>query len=191
MQRDLLRFAQVFSQMIHVGANTLRLPNVLTVLQACIAELRINRCKSAAPGPKDDLKVVNEEYDANIITSLYLCTIISKLLQPNGAANSAAAGGTGKPQPNNGMKAERMASYKLVYELVAMRLQMPNGFTLLHLAVDRGTPVDDFHISDVCRFPCADTIRLLLLCGARVNVFDCDRNSPLHILTSMVSSSSM
>lgn len=175
--------------MIHVSASTLHLPNVLTVLQACIAELRINRHKFVEPGPKDDLKVVTEEYEANIITALYLCTIISKLLQPkqsNSASSAAAAatiaGGNTKQQ----MKAERMASYKLIYELVAMHLSMRNGYTLLHLAVDVGTPVDDFHISDVCRFPCPDTIRLLLLCGARVNVFDCDRNSPLHILMSTV-----
>lgn len=195
VQRDLLRFAQVFSQMIHVGAATLRLQNVLTVLRSCICELRINQHKFVEPGPKDDLKVVTEEYEANIITALYLCTIISKLLQQGGVAAAAAvAGAAASPHispgssPNSGKlpKSERMASYKLVYELAAMRLTMRNGHTLLHLAVDGATPVDDFHISDVCRFPCADTIRLLLMCGARVNEFDCDRNSPLHVLTSTV-----
>lgn len=190
VQRDLLRFAQVFSQMIHVGAETLRLPNVLTVLQSCICELRINQHKFVEPGPKDDLKVVTEEYEANIITALYLCTIISKLLQSAGRSAGSSPTAPGSSQAaavSKLLKSERLASYKLVYELAAMRLVMRNGFTLLHLAVDGATPVDDFHISDVCRFPCPDTIRLLLMCGARVNVFDCDRNSPLHVLTSTVS----
>lgn len=196
MQRDLLRFAQVFSQMIHVGASTLRLPNVLTVLQSCICELRINQHKFVEPGPKDDLKVVTEEYEGNIITALYLCTIISKLLQVTGTSPTTFGGGHGaaalhSPHATTPAKAvpksERLASYKLVYELAAMPLKMRNGHTLLHLAVDGATPVDDFHISDVCRFPCPDTIRLLLMCGARVNVYDCDRNSPLHVLTSTVS----
>lgn len=189
VQRDLLRFAQVFSQMIHVGAATLRLPNVLTVLRACIAELRINQHKFVEPGPKDDLKVVTEEYESNIITALYLCTIISKLLQQGADGGGAGASQpTGPGSPNSGRlpKSERMASYQLVYELAAMRLTMRNGYTLLHLAVDGATPVDDFHISDVCRFPCPDTIRLLLMCGARVNVFNGDRNTPLHVLTSTV-----
>lgn len=35
-------------------------------------------------------------------------------------------------------------------------------------------------------FPCPDTIRLLLLCGANVNVYDNDKNSPLHVLADTV-----
>lgn len=35
-------------------------------------------------------------------------------------------------------------------------------------------------------FPCPETIRLLLLCGANVNVFDNDKNTPLHVLADTV-----
>lgn len=34
------------------------------------------------------------------------------------------------------------------------------------------------------RFPCLDTVKLLLHCGAAVDSFDCDRNTPLHTLAS-------
>ncbi len=38
------------------------------------------------------------------------------------------------------------------------------GRTLLHLAVDSDTPVDDFHTSDVVgRFPSAPAVRALLV----------------------------
>ncbi len=32
------------------------------------------------------------------------------------------------------------------------------------------------------RFPCLDTVKLLLHCGANVECFDLERNSPLHTL---------
>ncbi|XP_055610894.1 protein fem-1 homolog B-like [Uranotaenia lowii] len=34
------------------------------------------------------------------------------------------------------------------------------------------------------RFPCVDTVKLLLRCGASVTVLDADRNTPLHTLCS-------
>lgn len=169
VQRDLLRFAQVFSQMINVGV-PLRLPNVLSVLSYCTKELEINVEKFKNPGPKDDLESVMEEFELNIVTALYLCTIITKLLKLPAA-----------------QKSERNLSYKLVYSLMRMNLKLRDGQTLLHLAVNGVTPVDNFHTNDVCRFPCAETVQLFLMCGAKVAVLDCMRNSPLHTLTSTVS----
>lgn len=32
------------------------------------------------------------------------------------------------------------------------------------------------------RFPCLDTVKLLIHCGASVDCFDLERNSPLHTL---------
>jgi Fem-1 homolog b len=32
------------------------------------------------------------------------------------------------------------------------------------------------------RFPCLDTVKLLIHCGAKVNCYDAERNSPLHTL---------
>lgn len=35
-----------------------------------------------------------------------------------------------------------------------------------------------------CRYPCMQTTRMLLQCGAAVNAFDSTRNTPLHIIVS-------
>lgn len=50
---DLLRFAQVFSQMLHVGV-TLEQHYVNEVLAAAITELERNKNKIEKPGPKID-----------------------------------------------------------------------------------------------------------------------------------------
>lgn len=109
---------------------------VLAVLLSCIRELEVNKGKFKNPGPKDDLEQVMEEYELNIITALYLCTIITKLLQ--------------RESPK-AQKSDKNSSYKLVYTLNKMNLKLRDGQTLLHLAVNGITPVDDFHTNDVCR----------------------------------------
>lgn len=149
---------------------------MLAVLASCIRELKVNKEKFANPGPKDDVEIVMEEFEMNIITALYLCTIITKLLKANASTVTCD---------------DRKQSYKLVFELNKMNLKLRDGQTLLHLAVNGITPVDDFHTSDVCRFPCVETVKLLIDCGAAISVLDCSRNSPLHTLTATVSSVSV
>lgn len=51
--KDLLRFAQVFSQMLHVGV-ALDYNYVIDVLAAAILELERNKERFYRPGPKDD-----------------------------------------------------------------------------------------------------------------------------------------
>lgn len=145
---------------------------VLAVLAACIRELKVNKEKFLNPEPKDDVETVMEEFELNIITALYLCTILTKLLKLD--ATKAAC-------------EDRKNCGRLVYTLNKMNLKLRDGQTLLHLAVNGVMSVDDFHTSDVCRFPCVDTVRLLLDCGALPTVLDCGRNSPLHTLTATVS----
>lgn len=71
-----------------------------------------------------------------------------------------------------------------------MDLRTRDGQTLLHLAVNGHTPVDDFHTNDVCKFPCIDTVKLLLCCDPAM-IFQVDHqfNTPLHTLISNVSTS--
>lgn len=167
VQRDLLRFAQLFSQMIHVETVDLRVGNVLQVLQSTILELERNKDKLINPGPKDDFEVVMEEYETNIFTSLYLLTIMTKLMKSR----------------HSKITAEHLKHlYKMVFQLNQMDVKLRDGQRLLHLAVNGVSPVDDFHTSDVCKFPCLDTVKLLLHCGARVDCFDIERNTPLHTL---------
>lgn len=169
VQRDLLRFAQLFSQMIHVDTIDLRVGNVLAVLKATILELERNMDKMIHPGPKDDVDVIQEEYETNIFTSLYLLTIMTKLM---------------KNRHINVTSANLKDLYKMVFQLNKMDVRLRDGQRLLHLAVNGVSPVDDFHTSDVCKFPCLDTVKLLMHCGARVDCFDSDRNTPLHTLAS-------
>lgn len=51
---DLLRFAQVFSQMIHVGVD-LDISQVISVLEASITELSKNKAKTQNSELKDDV----------------------------------------------------------------------------------------------------------------------------------------
>ncbi len=130
-------------------------------------ELERNKDRFIHPGPKDDPDTIIEEYETNIFTSLYLITIITKLLK----------------NKNTEIGAEDLLElYKMIFRLNKMDLKLRDGQTLLHLAVNGISPVDDFHTSDVCKFPCIDTVRLLLHCGASVFTFDNERNTPLHTL---------
>lgn len=51
--KDLLRFAQVFSQMLHVGIEV-TYQNVVSVLSLAILELETIKARITNPGPKDD-----------------------------------------------------------------------------------------------------------------------------------------
>ncbi|CAG9766351.1 unnamed protein product [Ceutorhynchus assimilis] len=162
--KDLLRFAQVFSQMIHVGVQ-LTYQQVIEVLSAAIIELERNKDKLTAPGPKDPPETVMDEIESNLTTALYILTILTKLMK---TCNEE----------------ERFNVQRMVFALNQLQLTLRNGQTLLHLACNAETPVDDFHTSDICKFPCAETTRLLIQCGANVNAMDKKRNTPLHVIVS-------
>lgn len=55
--KDLLRFAQVFSQMLYVGVE-LTHRHVVMVLKSAILELQRNKMKIVNPGPKDDPETI-------------------------------------------------------------------------------------------------------------------------------------
>ncbi|XP_043283534.1 protein fem-1 homolog B isoform X2 [Venturia canescens] len=165
--KDLLRFAQVFSQMIHVGVD-LQFQQVLDVLEANVIELCRNKAKLEESNPEDINQCINES-ESNIITTLYILTILTKLMTINGYGKNC-------DEP------EVKRAHYLVHKLCALRCTFTNGRTLLHLAVNAKTPVDDFHTNDVCKFPCAATVKLLIQCGADVNAMDNDRNTPLHLI---------
>ncbi|XP_053662809.1 protein fem-1 homolog B [Anopheles marshallii] len=168
VQRDLLRFMKLFSQEFLIN-ETIRFDSVIAVLGACIDELRYNQQKLANPGPRDDLETIADNYETNIVTVLYLITIITKLLQREQFVRT---------------EEQMLQVYQMVYQLNMMVVRLRDDQTLLHLAVNGVTPVDEFLTDEVCRFPCVDTVKLLLKCGAPVDVVDSDRNTPLHTLTS-------
>ncbi len=66
--------------------------------------------------------------------------------------------------------------------MVRLNPRFRDGRTLLHLCVDSSTQVDNFHTSDVVRFPSAPAARLLVEAGADVGAMDNERNTPLHCI---------
>lgn len=161
VMKDLLRFAQVFSQMFHVGVDVL-FDCVREVLERAVLDIERSQNKILAL-PEEERENLQEELDSNILTVLYLLILITKLLKKC-------------------TKEQEMDVYQLVYKLNNMSLNTKEGFTPLHLTVNADTPVDDFHTNDVCKFPCAATAKLLIQCGANVNALDKNRNTPLHLI---------
>ncbi|XP_023933935.1 protein fem-1 homolog B isoform X2 [Bicyclus anynana] len=159
--KDLLRFAQVFSQMIYIGIE-LPLAQVCYVLEACSEELRRGTNRVEKPHTNHDPDALIEEYESNVRTALYLVAVAARLLENSDNDEETTS-----------------AVRRAIFRLRNARLR--SGQSLLHLAVDRRTPVDDFHTNDVCQFPCTRTTRLLLECGVEVDAADDLRRTALHI----------
>ncbi|KAL1129561.1 hypothetical protein AAG570_012506, partial [Ranatra chinensis] len=162
--KDLLRFAQVFSQMIHVRVD-LSFAHVESVLAAAVLELERNKMKLSNPTPKDDVQQLKEDMESNVISALYILVILTKLMKSCDPAVEHRV-------------------HQLVFRLNKLQVASRHGQTLLHLCVNSETPVDNFHTNDVCKFPCSATAKLLIQCGADVNAMDSNRNTPLHIIVS-------
>ncbi|KAK3879355.1 hypothetical protein Pcinc_016071 [Petrolisthes cinctipes] len=209
VMKDLLRFAQVFSQMLHVGVQ-LEFEAVHEVLSATVLELKRNKDKILCPGPKDDVDNIKEEMESNMITALYLIMIVMCVAKGRSSSQSGGEGGDhygmgaalhggvrvggfmvrGNDDNEGGKNSQQMPPmvetesqiHHTVYNLVRVDARTRTGQTLLHLAVSPETPVDDFHTNHICRFPCAMTTKLLIACGADVNCMDNNRNTPLHLI---------
>ncbi|XP_054629631.1 protein fem-1 homolog C [Dunckerocampus dactyliophorus] len=69
-----------------------------------------------------------------------------------------------------------------IYRFLKLQPRGKNGFSPLHLAVDRNTTCVGRY--PVCKFPSLIVTSILLECGADVNCRDDDDNSPLHTAAS-------
>ncbi|KAM6937157.1 protein fem-1 homolog B [Xenentodon cancila] len=157
--KDLLRFAQVFSQMVHLKEHV-PAPAVEQVLGCSVLEIErsIARVEAAA---ELELPQALDNYESNIFTFLYLGCISTK---------------------TTCSEDERARINKHIYDLIQLDPRSRDGASLLHLAISSSTPVDDFHTNDVCSFPNAQVTKLLLDCGAPVNAVDHEGNTPLHVI---------
>ncbi|XP_077989636.1 protein fem-1 homolog B-like [Glandiceps talaboti] len=166
VQKDLLRFAQVFSQMIHINE---RVPfaDMFEVVQCAVLEIQYGqeRIKLQA-NVRDDHEFDDTTnhvaiYESNIHNILYLLNIITQMTCTS---------------------QEDLTFRKVVYKLARLNPRLADGSTLLHMVVNYKTPVDDFHTNDVCRFPNALLVKMLIDCGAIPDKVDNCGDSPLHII---------
>ncbi|KAL8606921.1 hypothetical protein ACOMHN_048717 [Nucella lapillus] len=158
ISKDLLRFSQVFAQMVHLGL-PLSFEHIESVFQHAVEEL--DRDAQRSHRDEDDKDTVTEIYQANIHTCLYLLAIAIKVEK----------------------KEEEIEQlHRLVYFFLKKSPSLKNGYTPLHMAVDSATLVDDFHVNDVVKFPNAQMAVMLVNCGADVNALDQRGNTPLHII---------
>ncbi|KAK1160866.1 hypothetical protein AOXY_G19697 [Acipenser oxyrinchus oxyrinchus] len=157
--KDLLRFAQVFSQMIHLN-EPVKAKDIENVLKCSVVEIEREMLRMKII-QESDIHTATDNYESNVFTFLYLVCISTKT------------------QCN---EEERARVNKQIYNLIQLDPRSKEGSTLLHLAINPNTPVDDFHTNDVCSFPNALVTKLLISCGAQVNAVDNEGNSPLHII---------
>lgn len=157
--KDLLRFAQVFSQMVHLKEPVLA-SAVEHVLSCSVLEIQRSMARVDV-ATESELLQATENFESNIFTFLYLVCISTK---------------------TNCSDEERATINKHIYDLIQLDPRTREGCSLLHLAISSSTPVDDFHTNDVCSFPNAQVTKLLLDCGAQVNAVDHEGNTPLHVI---------
>ncbi len=70
--------------------------------------------------------------ESNLLSALYIVVISTKL-------------------KNKFTPDEEYRVHQLVHEMISVNATSRHGQTLLHLCVDAETPVDTFHIIEVCR----------------------------------------
>ncbi|XP_064621025.1 protein fem-1 homolog B-like [Lineus longissimus] len=157
--KDLLRFAQVFSQMIHVGVKV-DFDRILCVFDFAIKELK-NHQKCSEPSSGDSQLSLEEAMEADFHTAMYLIALLCKV------------------KHNTDQEFEMC---KFIYMFNKMDLRLGHGMTPLHVASNAQIAVDDFHVCDVVRYPNASVVRLLIHCGADTNAVDKNGDSPLHII---------
>nr|AIG62901.1 feminization-1b [Sinohyriopsis schlegelii] len=158
ISKDLLRFSQVFSQMMHLGVS-LDFKHVKEVFEHAVLELE--RDMHRIEKDEEEKDALSEVFQANIHTCLYLLVISLNV---------------------NKSKEETEVLHKLGYKFLRLKPALKNGYTPLHMAVDSVTIVDDFHVNDVVMFPNAPLCKMLVSCGADVNALDARHNTPLHVI---------
>ncbi|XP_030560606.1 protein fem-1 homolog B isoform X1 [Drosophila novamexicana] len=175
VDRDLLRFAQLFAQILRVENHRLTLDNVLPVLIKCQQEIDNNKLKMLNDKPNTCVSLLQDQNNQNCITALYLIKIVTQLARRK------------KDQDINEEQIQQL--FLVVRKFIQHDTRLQDGQTLLHLAVNGVTPVDEFYTNEMCKFPCYATALVLVHCGASVVAVDAARNTPLHILVTKINSS--
>ncbi|RUS72620.1 hypothetical protein EGW08_019618 [Elysia chlorotica] len=160
IHKDLLRFSQVFSQMVTIGVD-LNFKDVECVIQHGLMELQI--FLRAGPGGLCENKSSSSEmFQANILSMIYLITIALSVARGSEQTDSL---------------------YRLIYQFLKTKPCLKNGYTPLHIILDPMVCVDDFHVNSVVIFPDQRIVSAFVACGADVDALDFSRSSALHVIT--------
>ncbi|GFN74293.1 protein fem-1 homolog b-like [Plakobranchus ocellatus] len=160
INKDLLRFSQVFSQMVTIGVQ-LDFVDVESVIKHGLEELQIF-LHTGSTGQNECKFRSSELYQTNILSMIYLITIALRVVQG--------------PEQTETL-------YKLIYQFIKIKPCLKNGYSPLHIILDPGICVDDFHVNSVVIFPDKRTASAFISCGADVDALDYSRNTPLHVIT--------
>lgn len=161
--KDLLRFSQVFSQMVYTGAH-LEFALVEEVFQHALVEFDQDRKRiTREDATKEELEIAEEMLEMNIHTALYLLCIFLKI-------------------KSTADEEYRLGKMAYCFNRKSLILKSRSNYTPLHMACDQITHVDDFHVSDIISFPDDKLVSLLIHCGANISATDLDGNTALHVI---------
>lgn len=138
MDRDLLRFAQLFAQILRVENHTLTLDHVLPVLAKCQQEIQNNKFNMSEAKPVKCASIYQDQNNQNCITALYLIKIVTHLARRK------------MEQDINEEQIQEL--FLVVRKFIQNDTRLQDGQTLLHLAVNGVMPVDEFYTNEMCRY---------------------------------------
>lgn len=162
ISKDLLRLAQVFSQMVSTKED-LCFEDIEAVIEHGIKEIELYHMQNSKNvSDTSNESGTKEQYDSNILSLIYLITICLHLDKSD---------------------TETHRFRRLVYTFLKSKIQYKGGSSPLHIVVDPTVPINDFHVNAIVSFPNKALVSLFLFLGADINALDDNRNSALHIVT--------
>ena len=155
---DLDNFASVFGLMVQIG-RLLRPKCIEDVFEKLVAasERLTEKLKSGKLQEGHE----SDEQEKMLYYALYLLTIYTKVQESD--------------------KNETADITDFVQRFLRLNPRARDRNTLLHLAAWHETPINDDFVRSVCRYPCVETMKLILHAGCDVNAINTDGNTPLHL----------
>ena len=127
----------------------------------CEYERLTEKVQSKKLKGEHEAKLLREELENVVYRALYLLTIFAKV--------------------QDSRKKENSHVFDLIERFLRLNPRTLEGNTMLHLAVWSKTPTEEHYVRDVCKFPCVQTMKLIINAGGYVNAVNNKGNTPLHL----------